>query len=1734
MVRKNIRKIILSSFVIVFSILFSLIFSSNLVSSQSVDCFRYTGNYTGCVALNSSCSWGNNSGAVPMDPFCAINSGNYNDSLAVMWAPWLQANVAFNILTGGSIINSGCCIMKMGGGGGGGNNPQSCFSFDGNQTGCETANVTLGIQGCNWKPNNMNQNPMCPNGVGCCEKQGCWSFRGNQTACVNSSVGLCFYDTSCPSGDCCAPKACGEVNGESNCSALSNNYGMPCQWSGGACTMPGGGFSMYNNNTNGCMAGGGWINASNSCVMPSGGGGGGFMFAQEAKCWFADNKQSICQNVTGCVYCSSAVAQINNASSACYNTPSGACKGHESILSNWNGTASVNVTDINISSMTCGNIGQKQTCNCGPMPNCKWGNSSATVGNYCQVGMKTNDEMQTCRPPVQFCEDNAAKNNQTLCDLLARDYMMPCKFDSAGGNNCTFNNMAVFGGSSGGGNTNYNVISNEIGCVASGGTWRSENYIDSDGGFKSDSWCEKGAMFSFSSGTANANKGSCDSDCWACGFNSTGGAWANVSAAQTACLGSKKGVCKFKTDSNAPNGKGWCDYPQEMSFGGGSDCRSDCKACEYMGMTSAESQQACSASAAGCTWTNDTNAPKGGFCMSSSMKSCTNDCFACYEQSKCSNSTFHTSMNCSWDSSFNYCKPQGFTGEICFNGMDDDNDGMKDCADSDCTYDQFCGGGSVGSGNISTDCKRKSTSPTCVNTQTASNTNCTWVTSQFGGSAYCDYPGSNCWMFESNVTACAGGIGCIYRNATAGYPSPNVSMFIQPKQFLGFCDMNKTKSNVCFNSTNSVSSGLCNNATECSWMTDAYNPNGGRCEFRPFALCGSASGSNDCTNGTAMGINRSVMCSWRSDSFSPGGGFCEPKCAGLNSTNCNGFCSWKATSCEPEAFGGMGGGGSGAGGIGGGYGCHMNDGNQTGCTSQNMTCSWNAFSQNASQGICNPKGEQMMMSGMDMSPPKILGQDSNDTSIGEIDIREYGVKDSDKSLSFGIIVTNITNAAVCRGYYLGGGFGGMGGGQGQIGNGSSTTKYYWYLDTNKNVVDGCNATKSDGSNVSGFEFLMKYVVSLDNLTVSEVKSLYKCSGGSWALTNVPLTSNRQFMCGMSFPSFPGQAPKIGGVMVMVEKASLQSFDVFNKSVPTRVFVSSANGTYSESSPQDSVNIAGYYTPGSADFKFVDCSNPSTKDAKCKNFQQFGFNVFEDCKNGKDDDNDGFTDCADPKCKFVPSCASGTAFNFIADANDNQAPTVSFSQVDVLRDSAFIKFDTDEPANGTLEFYHNDSSCATINITKVDLGDPSIGFDDYKPFHLVELASNTLGYSLTNGTTYFYKTGVCDPSSNCASSACQNFTTSSEGYKNFIFKMNLPAGYNVSIPALNYSGNFTASVNGATYDVGIKTNASVSRNLNITVNCGTQSLTFVGADILSPKSIDMRNAFVCNPSSNILGMNSTSKSWNLLIGDIGMGGQSDKIELAFPVGYDSANTIKWCNDDGSTNCTTVNDYANCSSGGTGKTSCKIPTSLGFSAYTVSVPTAAVVAASPGGSSGGGGGAGDSGFWKSTFAYDTKDFSEKESLTREYLKGYRVRVKLGNETHYIGVISLTSSSATINVSSTPQQAILAIGEEKKFEISGDGFYDMLVKLNSISNNKTNMTISYLHEQISQAPPADTNIQTPPSGNGETDAPTGNEGGAVTTGKRIGLGIVAWVLGIAAVIIILIVVIILVKKKRKKKWF
>jgi len=119
-----------------------------------------------------------------------------------------------------------------------------------------------------------------------------------------------------------------------------------------------------------------------------------------------------------------------------------------------------------------------------------------------------------------------------------------------------------------------------------------------------------------------------------------------------------------------------------------------------------------------------------------------------------------------------------------------------------------------------------------------------------------------------------------------------------------------------------------------------------------------------------------------------------------------------------------------------------------------------------------------------------------------------------------------------------------------------------------------------------------------------------------------------------------------------------------------------------------------------------------------------------------------------------------------------------------------------------------------------------------------------------------------------------------------------------------------------------------------------------------------------------------------------------------------------------------------------------------------------------SSSGGGTSGTtnaSSFWTSTFAYDALEFNERDPLTREYSAKHRVRIKIGGESHYVGVIELTETTATVNVSSTPEQATISIGESEKFDVIDDGFYDVLVLLNGIANDKANITISPIHEIV-----------------------------------------------------------------------
>ena len=60
-------------------------------------------------------------------------------------------------------------------------------------------------------------------------------------------------------------------------------------------------------------------------------------------------------------------------------------------------------------------------------------------------------------------------------------------------------------------------------------------------------------------------------------------------------------------------------------------------------------------------------------------------------------------------------------------------------------------------------------------------------------------------------------------------------------------------------------------------------------------------------------------------------------------------------------------------------------------------------------------------------------------------------------------------------------------------------------------------------------------------------------------------------------------------------------------------------------------------------------------------------------------------------------------------------------------------------------------------------------------------------------------------------------------------------------------------------------------------------------------------------------------------------------------------------------------------------------------------------------------------------------------------------------------MTSTTATINVSSEPQQATLAIGDFRRFDVLDDDYYDLSVTLNSIESSKANLTVKSIHEEV-----------------------------------------------------------------------
>ncbi len=137
------------------------------------------------------------------------------------------------------------------------------------------------------------------------------------------------------------------------------------------------------------------------------------------------------------------------------------------------------------------------------------------------------------------------------------------------------------------------------------------------------------------------------------------------------------------------------------------------------------------------------------------------------------------------------------------------------------------------------------------------------------------------------------------------------------------------------------------------------------------------------------------------------------------------------------------------------------------------------------------------------------------------------------------------------------------------------------------------------------------------------------------------------------------------------------------------------------------------------------------------------------------------------------------------------------------------------------------------------------------------------------------------------------------------------------------------------------------------------------------------------------------------------------------------------------------------------------------------------------------------------------------TKELSTSNRIRVQINSEDHYIGVLSTTATSATIQISSDPIQITLAAGEDAKVDVDVDGFYDVYVLLNGIIGSNADVTIQKINEEV---PEGGTGVET--TGDIETEETTGDD----TSG---GSSVWIWILIIA---IILVIVAGSVKKKKK----
>jgi len=611
---------------------------------------------------------------------------------------------------------------------------RTCGSFDGNQTGCQNSNTTYGLD-CIW------------DGSSYCYADECWNYASNATCSVKSECSWIGRTSSawCEEVSCWTWNQ-GRGGSESACAGNATLFGISCIWTNQTNTPGSNGtgwceqdFSSTNctgfTTDRGCAdsyycwwQANDWANVSEggNCTEPTWGSGDysdltPILNDWNPGCYIFDNNLTRCNQTIGCDYGSNECVELNTAEGDNISATGIVC------------------SYVNDSTL-CNDIASLSTC-------CTWQNGTCLASNYSTSCI--NNLQQTPKGETA-CEDAKAKGD---CDTIAGEpWYMPCRWDnSSTPAKCAFKADKVFG------NTTHSIvkIENQRNCLAAGGKWITEDYCELSVAVPTGR-CE----YKFD------DERDCDKTCFACeyqtgsGFIQGAGITVNSTNAEEACISSVLGFCTYSLDTQAPNGIGYCNAKEEWKKGTAGDCDSNCGDCTYKGDpnnndTTKRPSYYCDNSNAnsvggGCKWIADNSTTFGGYCLEKGALTCLDSCDRCDNQKDCANigrtALANQSGSCKWqgaDQDGNCVANIAGDVEVCWNGVDDTNDGLIDCADPGCYSDSFCGF-TVGNCFVWSD----------TNNTLCEAAGCEWIIDQWG--SWCDFKGSQCWKNDNNESTCGG------------------------------------------------------------------------------------------------------------------------------------------------------------------------------------------------------------------------------------------------------------------------------------------------------------------------------------------------------------------------------------------------------------------------------------------------------------------------------------------------------------------------------------------------------------------------------------------------------------------------------------------------------------------------------------------------------------------------------------------------------------------------------------------------------------------------------------------------------------------------------------------------------------------------------------------------------------------------------------------------------------------